>query len=210
MIVSMKSKLLIIGASGHGKVVADIAIKMRKWKRISFLDDNPDKKSILGLDVIGSLENIIEYKDDYDMFVAIGNNSMRKKVSEILQELNITLPVLVHPSAIIGEEVKIGCGTVIMAGAIINSATTIGKGCIINTGSTVDHDNNLKDYVHISPGAHLAGTVTVGECSWLGIGSIVSNNINVVENCIIGAGSVVVNNVLESGVYVGAPAKKIR
>lgn len=120
------------------------------------------------------------------------------------------IPILIHPNAIIGNEVEIGSGSVIMAGAIINSSTSVGRGCIINTGSSVDHDDQIEDFVHISPSAHLVGNVRVGKKSWLGIGSIVSNNLTITSRCKIGAGAVVVNDINEIGTYIGIPVKKIK
>lgn len=96
-----------------------------------------------------------------------------------------------------------------MAGAIINCCTKIGKGCIINTGATVDHDNVIEDYVHISPGANLAGNVTVGKRTWIGIGSVVSNNVCIISDCKIGAGAVVVKDINEVGTYIGVPVRKL-
>ncbi|MGN7938756.1 acetyltransferase [Virgibacillus sp. 6R] len=205
----MKSKLLIIGASGHGKVVADIAFAMEKWKSIAFLDDNDKVKSSIGFEVIGCTKDILKFKDDYDIFIAVGNNKIRKKFHNKLEDLGATIPVLIHPDAIVGSQVEIGNGTVVMAGAVLNCCTTIGKGCIINTSSSIDHDNKLEDFVHISPGVHLAGTVQIGQGTWLGIGSKVINNVNITANCIFGAGSVVVNDIMEQGKYIGVPARKI-
>ena len=177
----MKDRLLIIGASGHGKVVADIAIKMNVWKSIAFLDDNELLKVSLGLKVIGKTEDAFKYIDDADIFVAVGNNAAREKIQKKLEEKGASIPVLVHPNAVIGSEVELGKGTVAMAGVVINSATKIGRGCIINTGATLDHDNLIQDYVHISPGAHLAGIVNVCKGSWIGIGSTVSNNVSIIS-----------------------------
>lgn len=206
----MKNKLLIIGASGHGKVVADVALKMNKWKTVAFLDDNPKIKTSLGLNVIGNTKQINEYIDEYDLFVGVGNNRIRGSILKKLEELGANIPVLIHPSAIIGEDVSIKVGTVIMAGVVVNSSTTIGKGCIINTAATIDHDNIIEDYVHISPGANLAGTVKVGKSSWLGIGCVVSNNIEISNDCTVGAGGVVINNISEPGTYIGVPVKKVK
>ena len=200
-------KLIIIGASGHGKVCADIALKMNKWDEIVFLDDNPQVKSVLGLKVIGNTSDTIKYLENCDFIVGIGNNDVRKKLFEDLEKSGANIPNLIHPSAIIGKDVVINNGTVIMPGAIINCSTTIGKGCIINTGATIDHDSVIGDFVHISPGTHLAGSVKIGNNSWIGIGSVVSNNITICCRCIIGAGGVVVNDIEESGVYVGIPVK---
>lgn len=205
----MKNKLLIIGASGHGKVVADIAIKMNKWNSIAFLDDDKSIKSSMGIEIIGTSEEVFTHLDDYEITVGIGNNVTRQKIHEMLETLGASIPVLIHPNAVIGSQVDIGIGTVVMAGAIVNCCTKIGKGCIINTGSTIDHDNCIEDFVHISPGSHLAGTVKVGQGSWLGIGSVVSNNISITNGCKVGAGSVVVKDISEPGVYVGVPVRRV-
>ncbi|PEW97843.1 acetyltransferase [Bacillus cereus] len=205
----MKEKLLIIGASGHGKVIADIALKMNKWQSIAFLDDNENVKSSMGIEIIDKSASISKYIADYDFFVGIGNNAIREKVQRQLEAEEASIPVLIHPSAIIGEQVYLEAGTVVMAGAVINCCTKIGKGCIINTASTVDHDNVIENYVHISPGAHLAGTVKVGRGTWLGTGSVVSNNINITHSCKIGAGAVVIRDITESRTYVGVPVRRV-
>lgn len=205
----MKDRLLIIGAGGHGKVVADIALKMDRWDYIAFLDDNDDIKTSMGIEVIGKSADMFRYIKDYDIFVAIGNNETRKVIQEKLEVEGASIPVLIHPDAIIGEKVEINAGTVVMAGVVVNCCTIIGKGCIINTGATIDHDNLIEDYVHISPGVHTAGAVRIGKGTWLGIGSIVSNNIKITSDCTIGAGSVVVRDIDKSGTYVGVPARRI-
>ncbi|GAB2480845.1 acetyltransferase [Alkalibacterium psychrotolerans] len=201
----MRDKLIIIGASGHGKVVADIAMKMNQWRSIVFLDDDESIKTSIGLEVIGKSSDVLKYKNEANFFVAIGNNTVREKVQEKLLQENLNLVSLIHPNSTIGTDVEIDLGTVVMAGVVINSSTRIGKGCIINTSSSLDHDNVLKDYVHISPGTHLAGTVIVGKGSWLGIGSVVSNNVNICSNSKVGAGAVVVEDITEPGKYVGVP-----
>ncbi|MCP1126098.1 acetyltransferase [Bacillus sp. 3103sda1] len=205
----MKNKLLIIGASGHGKVVADIALKINKWQSIAFLDDDESVKSSMGIEVIGKSADVFKYIEDCDFFVGIGNNAIREKIQKKLETEGASIPTLTHPSAVIGEQVELASGTVVMAGVVINCCTTIGKGCIINTGSTIDHDNVIGDYVHISPGAHLAGTVKVGRGTWLGIGSVVSNNVNITSSCKIGAGAVVVKDITELGTYVGVPSRRL-
>jgi sugar O-acyltransferase (sialic acid O-acetyltransferase NeuD family) len=205
----MKEKLLIIGASGHGKVVANIALKMDKWKSISFLDDDITIKSSMGIEVVGKTIDAYKHLQDCDLFVGIGNNVTREKIQEKLVAEGASIPTLIHPSAVIGEQVELASGTIVMAGVVINCCTSIGKGCIINTGATIDHDNLIEDYVHVSPGVHLAGTVKVGNGSWLGIGSIVSNNLEIASGCKFGAGAVVVRDITEPGTYVGVPVRKI-
>lgn len=202
-------RLLIVGASGHGKVVADVAMKMNQWKNIAFLDDDPAIQETLGYKMIGASDDAFRYLKDSEIFIAVGNNETRERLQQKLEAAGATIPVLVHPSAIIGYGSELGFGTVVMAGAIINCCTKIGKGCIINTGATIDHDNVIEDYVHISPGANLAGTVKVGKGTWLGIGSVISNNINIAGHCKIGAGTVVIRDIVEPGTYVGNPHSKI-
>jgi len=207
--MTSKNKLLIIGASGHGKVVADIASRMNRWQSIVFLDDDENIKASMGIDVIGKSNDAFKYISDYNVFVAIGNNKTREKFQRQLETAGANIPTLIHPSAIMGKKVEVGAGTAVMAGVVINCCSMIGKGCIINTGVTIDHDNVIEDYVHISPGVHLAGTVGIGKGTWLGIGSIVSNNVNITSDCMVGAGAVVVKDIKEAGTYVGVPARRI-
>ena len=207
--IIMKDKLIIIGASGHGKVVADIAIKMNKWQSIAFLDDDESIKTSMGLEVIGRTADAFTYKDEADFFVAIGSNTTREKIQEKLIEQGINVICLIHPSAVIGTNVEIGFGSVVMAGVVINSSSRIGNGCIINTSSSIDHDNVIENYVHISPGVNMAGTVKVGKGSWIGIGSVVSNNVNICSSCKVGAGAVVVKDITEPGTYVGVPVRRV-
>ncbi|MCD7893152.1 MAG: acetyltransferase [Erysipelotrichaceae bacterium] len=201
------NKLVIIGASGHGKVIADIA-KLNGYKDIIFLDDDITKKSNGKYQVVGTSDDIDKYAD-YDFFVGIGNNAIRKKIMNILKEKDANIPILIHPSAVIDETIYIAKGTVVMANAVINADAQIGEGCIINTSSTIDHDCIIEDYVHISPGSHLSGTVYVGAQTWIATGCSLINNINICSNVIIGAGSVVLNDITENGTYVGTPVRKV-
>lgn len=196
------SRLIIFGASGHGKVIADIAI-LNGYEDIVFCDDNVEIKECAGFPVVGSVER--GKTIDGDKFVAIGNAQIRENVQKKIDNV-ITL---IHPNAVISRRVTIGKGTVVMAGAVINSDTTIGEGCIINTCSSVDHDCCIDDFSHISVGAHIAGTCRIGKRTWIGAGATVSNNICVCDDCMIGAGSVAVRSIEETGTYVGIPAKKV-
>ena len=197
-------KLAIIGASGHGKVVADIARK-NGYKEIVFLDDDESIHECGGYPAIGKSS---EAGIDADIIVGIGNAGIRKRIQESVPEEKLV--TLIHPDAVIAEDVAIGAGTVVMAGAVINSGARIGKGCIINTCSSVDHDCKVGDYVHISVGSHLCGTVSVGSGTWIGAGATVSNNISICPDCMIGAGAVIVKNIDSAGTYMGVPARRIR
>ncbi len=204
----MHKKLIIIGASGHGKVVADIAEKLHRYEGIVFLDDNTALKECMGYPVVGKSDEIERYRDEADFFVAIGNAEIRKKVMEHLKERNVSIPTLVHPSAVVGSHVTIGEGTVVMAGVVINPDTVIGAGCIINTCASVDHDCRVGDYVHVAVGAHLCGTVDVEESTWIGAGAVIKNNVSICSKCMLGAGATVIKNIERAGVYIGTPAMK--
>ena len=204
----MKS-LIIIGAGGHGRVIADIAQKSKKYKKIGFLDDNA-LGECLGFPILGKVFEMKNFIGKADLFVAIGNNLARQKLIEELLELGASVPTLIHPSAIIGSGVCIDKGTAVMAGAIINPCAKIGKGVIINTCSSVDHDCVVHDYAHIAVGVNVAGTVVLGERAWIGAGATIKNNVSISCDAIIGAGAVVVDNIETAGTYVGVPAKKIK
>ena len=191
-------RIVIVGASGHGKVVADIA--RQYYIQIDFLDDDPKSNAL------GPVSDYVNYLDR-DFFVAIGNNEIREEVTKKLKDAKIVS--LVHKNAVVANDVIIGEGTVVAAGAVINPGTVIGKGCIINTCSSVDHDCEVGDFSHVSVGAHLAGTVKVGKYVFVGAGAIIKNNIEICDNVVIGAGAVVVKDIESEGTFVGVPAKKL-
>lgn len=197
--------LIIIGASGHGKVCADIAEK-NGYQKICFLDDDIKLTSCAGHKVIGTKADFRQYLKSADFFIAIGNPKIRQSITQEIEFAGGNLITLIHPDAVIDKNVWIGSGTAVMAGVVINSETTIGRGGIINTSSSVDHDCILGDYVHVAVGAHLAGSVIVGNRTWIGAGAIVSNNIEICGDCMIGAGAVVVRDIQVSGTYKGIPA----
>lgn len=204
--VGMSKHLIIVGASGHGKVLADIA-KKNGYDHISFLDDDIEKTECAGHRVIGTADDAASFPD-CDFIVGIGDIHARKKIQQDLLKVGVRLVSLIHPNAIIAEDAVIGAGSAVMAGAVINPAAVIGQGCIINTGASIDHDNVLSDFVHVAVGSHLAGTVTVGECTLVGAGATVINDISICSDCVIAAGAVVVKSIEVSGTYLGVPAKK--
>ncbi len=202
----MKS-VIIIGASGHGKVIADIVLKSGD-RIIGFLDDNPLLEgTFIGFPLLGTVEKYKSYSKDAEFIIAIGNASIREKIAKKLN--GVKWYTAIHPTAVISKiDVTIDEGTVVTANAVINSGSKIGKHCIINSSAVVEHDNWIEDYVHVSVGAKLAGTVHVGKSTWIGVGASVSNNVEICAECMIGAGAVVVKDVNEAGTYVGLPVKK--
>lgn len=204
----MSKSVVIIGASGHGKVIADIIVNSGD-KVLGFLDDADDVqgKKIIGFPVLGKIADYDNYRD-CEFVIAIGNPYIREKIAI---ELPVRWYTAIHPTAVISSlDVEIGEGTVIMANSVVNPSARIGKHCIINTGAIVEHDNILEDYVHLSPNVTLAGIVKVGKSTHIGAGSCTKQVINIASDCVIGAGSVIVKDITESGTYVGVPARKIK
>ena len=200
------NRLVIIGAGGHGKVIADNAIK-NGYTDICFVDDKATG-ACMGFPIIGSCNNLEMLNDgSTDFIIGIGNNTTRKLIAE---KYNVKWVSIIHPSAQIAVNVTIREGTVVMAGAVVNVCTSIGKHCIINTCAVIEHDNVIENYVHVSPNAALGGTVRIGALTHVGIGATVKNNTEICSDCTIGAGAVVVKNIKEPGTYIGVPTRKIR
>lgn len=205
------TRLVIIGAGGHGRVVADCARAMNVFDDIVFVDSSyPKREKNLDWPILANAEDWPKFSEDSTFFVAIGDNIARLRWLSILIDANVPIANIIHPSAVCSPSINIGIGSCVFANAVINPAVSIGNGCIINTGATVDHDCKLNHGVHISPGANLAGQVQIDEGSWVGIGANVIQCTRITQNTIIGAGASVINDIEEPGTYVGVPAKKIK
>lgn len=199
---------LIIGAGGHGKVIADIMLSCG-MAVMGFLDDNPFLigKQILGLPILGNVENWLNF-DVEKLVVGIGDNSVRRLIVQRIEQVGSPIwATAIHPRATIANSVVVDIGTVVMAGAVINPDTTLGQHTIINTGATVDHDCEIGNFVHIAPGTHLAGGVHIGDGAMLGIGCSVTPGCNVGQGSIVGAGAVVVCDVPSGVIAKGVPAR---
>ena len=207
---TMMTKIAILGASGHGKVVAEVA-ELNGYENIVFFDDRfPVLNQLEHWNVVGTTEDLLKDVSKFDaVVVAIGNNEVRLIKQNHLVAMGATLVTLIHPSAVISRYAKIGIGTVVMANSVVNAFSYIGDANIINTGATVDHDCILANGVHVSPGVNLAGGVQVGEGSWLGIGCKVKQLIAVGRGVVVGAGSVVVSDITDFETVVGNPAKPL-
>lgn len=204
------TKLLIIGASGHGRVAADCAEAMNCFDEICFADAIfPEQRANLHWPVVGNDDYWRNNINDYQFVVAIGNNDIRAKISNEVVRLGGKLATLIHPTASVSQYASIGQGSVIFANAVVNVGCKLGTGAIINTGATVDHDCIVNDYCHIAPGVNISGAVIIGEKSWIGVGSTVIQLINIGNNVTVGAGSTVIKDLAPNATYVGSPTKKL-
>lgn len=211
----MSEKLLIWGASGHSLVVVDIISLMKTYEIVGFLDNvNPQRHgtNFCGSPIIGGQEELDTYREkgvEYLIF-GFGNCQARLSLSELVRSKGFSLATAIHPKATVATDVSVAPGTVIAAGAVINPEARIGENVIINTCASVDHECVLEDGVHICPGVHLGGQVTVGRATWVGIGATVIDKARIGAGSFIGAGAVVVNDIPDGVVAYGVPAKVIR
>lgn len=203
-------RLAILGASGHGKVMADTA-EVCGWQSVVFFDDAwPTKAQNGAWPIEGGTADLLKRLSDFDaVLVAIGDNRIRLEKLAILKASEARFARLVHPAATVSRHAAIEDATVVFAGAVVNAFATVGIGCILNTGCSVDHDCVLEAGVHVSPGAHLAGSVRVGEASWIGIGACVRQSQYIGARVTVGAGAVVVADVADGVTVTGVPARPI-
>jgi sugar O-acyltransferase (sialic acid O-acetyltransferase NeuD family) len=206
--------LLLLGASGHARVVAETALATGRFSRIAFLDDRctapAQLADQLGWPVIGSLAAALDpqVRQQFSAaLVAIGNAAVRLQWLPPLAAAGYELPVVVHPTAWLSPSAQLGVGSVVFAQAAIQAQAVIGTGAILNTGCSVDHDAQLGDGVHICPGARLAGEVQVGNRSWIGIGASVIQQIRIGVDVTVGAGAAVVRDLPDGVTAVGVPAR---
>ena len=202
------TKLILIGAGGHSKVIQDIIAENKDLMLYAILDDSFNE-TVEVEGVFYSSTRLLDSlrHEDYKYCIAIGSNHIRKKLFEKLCIPMNQYITLIHPSAVISKTAKIGNGTVVMPNVVINADCVIGNQTIINTGSIVEHDNILEDYVHVSPNVTLTGTVFVGEGTHIGAGAVVIPGKRIGSWSIIGAGGVVIDNITDNITVVGTPAK---
>lgn len=202
----MSDSIILIGGSGHARVIMD-SIVACGGTVAGILDDAMAAGTLVhGVPVLGKTADCARFAE-HAFVIAIGNNAVRQRIAEAY---DLTWTTVIHPSAVVSPSAQIGAGTVVMPGAVINADAKVGEHCIINSGAIVEHDNILGNYVHISPNAALGGTVSVGEGTHIGIGACVRNNIHICGNCTIGAGAAVVKDIIQPGTYAGVPARSLK
>tara|TARA_B110000211_G_C14076953_1_gene552550 strand:- start:217 stop:888 length:672 start_codon:yes stop_codon:yes gene_type:complete len=211
-----KDKVIIIGSSGHSKVVIDLFEKEGKYDIIGLIDDFREiGGETLGYKVLrGDLDvpELLKINPDAKLFVAIGDNWIRKIVVDKFESMipNVTFATVVHPSAQIGKNVILGKGIAIMAGAIINSSSLIGDFTIINTKASIDHDCEMGDFSSLAPNVTTGGNVSIGSYSAISISATVLQGVSVGTHCVIGAGALLLKSCEDNLVLYGSPAKEIR
>ena len=203
--MSALNKLMLVGAGGHGRVVADIAEALG-YTDISFVDEKfPALKRNLAWNVFA--KQVDHAPETCLLAITIGHNATRLQLARMFLKQGFDLPLLAHPTAYISRHSEIAVATVVMPQVVINAGASLGFAVIANTSCSIDHDCVIGDGVHVSPGARLAGGVKVGEGSWIGIGASIRENITIGKNVMIAAGAVVVADVPDDAVVMGVPAR---
>jgi len=204
-------RLAILGAGGHGRVVADAAEASGEWQKIVLFDDAwPERKSSGPWAIVGNLRALLQQLPDFEgTVVGIGANRVRLSHTETLAAAGARLATIIHPRATLSRHAKVEIGSVVFAAAVVNIGAHIGRACIVNTAATVDHDCRVEDGVHISPGANLAGGVTVGTCCWIGANASVRQQVSIGAHTVIGMGAVVVSPQPDGITAVGNPARDL-
>ena len=200
-------KIALIGAGGHAKVVCSIARRLG-FQVLGYYDDGRAVgELVLGAPVLGSFEQARLASEDCWLHVSLGQNQLRAQLFLTVKSWGRRLATLIDPSAVLDDSVEVGEGTVIMPGVVVNVDSRIGRNCILNTSCSLDHDGCLEDHVHLCPGCHLAGSVTVREGSMLGTGVSVIPGCTIGAGTVVGAGAVVVRNLPANLTFVGIPAR---
>ena len=205
-------KLLVAGAGGHGKVVAEAAVRSGAFSGVAFVDDRfPQLERAGDWPVLGRLADLAAQAATFDSCIAaFGDPLLRLRTLADAEALGFLLPFIVHPAATVGLGVSLGVGTVVLAGAVLNVGVVVGRGGIVNSGAVVEHDCILEEGVHVCPGACIAGEGRVGRRSWIGIASCIIQRVTIGADVTVGAGAVCIGDVADGRIVVGVPAREIR
>lgn len=206
-------RVLVYGAGGHAKVVADV-LRRNGFLIVGFIDDvspQRDGEPFCGSTVFGGPDQAtVAFAAGTNLaFIAFGANNARLNKARDVMRIGFQFPTAVHPRAFVSHDALLGDGTVVCPNASVGPATSVGRHVIVNTGASIDHDCSVGDGVHVGPGAVIAGYANLGEASFVGAGAVVIDRIRVGRACTIGAGAVVTRDVPDGQTVVGVPAKPI-
>lgn len=207
--MTKRRDVVVYGAGGHGKVVADIVQLNAGLRLLGFIDDGfPVGPGPMGFQILGG-RGWFETSEarNVEIVFGIGRNPIRMREGQDLAEKGLRILTVIHPAASVAATASVGAGTVVMANASINPDARVGRAAIINTGAVVEHDCEVGDFAHVSPNAAMGGGAKLGMGAWLGIGAVVKPLVSVGARTVVGAGAAVVKDLPEDCVAVGVPAR---
>lgn len=215
MTKTLKKTLVVLGAGGHGRSLADAAKAMDQWQEIIFLDDNTQLiETSENVKVVGKIADLpllfSPESADVALGLGVGLDQLRLETLKKYQAEGFHFPPIIHPSTSISPLVTIGAGSLIMPGTVINPDVSIGKGCIINIASSIGHDCRIEDGVQIASGVHIGGHVSIGQLSWIGIGATIIHNLTLGREILVAAGAVVTKGIQDKQRMAGVPAKPMQ
>jgi UDP-perosamine 4-acetyltransferase len=200
--------MVIIGAGGHGKAVADVLNAAAEYEIAGFVDAMLDISSVLGLPILGddAVLPALRASGMVAAFIALGHNRLRMHMADKVRELDFVLPSAIHPSSVVSLSAQLGAGVFVGPLAVINASARIASLAIVNSAAIVEHDCEVGEAAHIAPGCALAGRVRIGARAFIGVGSTVRPGTTIGSDVVVGAGSVVVTDVPSGTTVFGVPA----
>lgn len=195
-------RLLIVGAGGHGRAVAEAVLAAGRYKLVGFVDDAaPGLQMVWDLPVLGATADLEIYRDCADAaIVAIGNNRRREALQQRLYAAGFELATVVHPQAMVSPRAVIGAGCAVMAGAIVGTGAQLGGGVIANCGAVVDHDCRVEDFGHLGVNAAMAGGSVLGRNAWMQAGSVLGYGAMVEAGRVLGPGEAFNKTINRNGI----------
>jgi sugar O-acyltransferase (sialic acid O-acetyltransferase NeuD family) len=211
----MATALAIWGTAGHARVATTVARLQMRWDIVGYLDDVYAERwgtQFCGAPVLGGRDALdaLRRRGVRHLFLGFGANLARRDLAEELENGGFEFATLIHPSAVVADDVQMEPGVFVGPGAIVNADARVRKQSIINSGAIVEHEVRLGRAVHVGPRACLAGSVSVGDCAWVGLGAIVRDKLEIGEHAMVGMGAVVTRSVPARSVVVGCPAKPLQ
>lgn len=206
-----RPRLLILGAGGHGKVLADLILSGTQYRLEGFVDDGASEGP-LGLPLLGRSEDLDDLFQSgiTHALCGVGNAKVRRKLHGLLKQAGFTLAVAKHPDSSLSASARLGPGSVLLAQTSVGPDCILGEGSVVNTGATVDHDCHLGDFVQVAPGAHLGGGVRAGAGTFFGLGSSTRQGVKLGQDCMVGVGAAVVSDFPDRSLILGVPGRLAR
>ncbi|MCI3181570.1 transferase [Caulobacter sp. CCUG 60055] len=207
----MGAPILVVGAGGYGRCVADAAI-LAGYEVLAFVDREPAPGlELFGKPVVDERAVLDGRFSDAAVVVAVGDNCLRERiVTRFSEARNCLFPSIIHPRAVVSSSAAIGPGTVVLGGSVVSASASIGQHCSLYPNSVTEHEADLGDFVTLAPAAALGGKVSLGARTFVGLGAVVRHNISLGEDCVVGAGATVLSDVPARQIVVGTPAKLLR
>jgi sugar O-acyltransferase (sialic acid O-acetyltransferase NeuD family) len=202
------SRLLVLGAGGHGRAVADVAVECG-WTVVGFTDPARERPGVVGDD--GTVRDFVRAGTIDGAVVGVGSVALARRVElfRLLKAEGAPAPTLVHPRATVSRSCRIGEGAVVFAGSVLGAGVRIGDNAVVYSGALVEHDCRLADHVYLGPGVVLSGSIAVERRAFLGSGAVVLPGVTIGEAAVVAAGAVVTRDVAAGETVVGTPARAV-